>query len=316
MFFQVICEGPPGRAGACAAGTGVATTPFVAPLNSSSALKENSSIADDRRKSPRFDAEQVPWIREVKAGTDAARVVNISRGGVLLETTARLKPGRRSTLIIVGDLDERLRADADVIRTELVSIGSAGELVFRTALAFATEFDLRVESGQEGPEGREGQEGLEGQEGREGLEGQAGQAGLSPVVLQAAQAEVRGPLPAVWHEGAVSRDVQVFALSQVGCRVHVEPTPAVGHTLSLTVLFSPVRALTLRGVVREVVDGHAAVTFSGVSAETARTLRVEIREAMATALAVSTIPAPVRAAALSSAGVWSAQAATLHANQR
>ena len=260
----------------------------------------------------------MPWIREVKAGTDAARVVNISRGGVLLETTARLKPGRRSTLIIVGDLDERLRADADVIRTELVSIGSAGELVFRTALAFATDFDLRVEAGQEGQEGRDGQEGQEGQEGREGLEGlegQVGQAGLSPVVLQAAQAEVSGPLPAVWREGAVSRDVHVFALSQAGCRVHVEPTPTVGHALSLTVLFSPVRALTLRGVVREVADGHATVTFSGVSAETARTLRVEIREAMATALAVSTVAGPARAAALSSAGVWSAQAATLHANQ-
>ena len=280
---------------------------FVPPLNSSSAPKEISSIADDRRKSPRFNAEQVPWIREVKAGTDAARVVNISRGGVLLETTARLKPGRRSTLIIVGDLDERLRADADVIRTELVSIGSAGELVFRTALAFAAEFDLRVEAGQEG---RDGQDGLDG---REGL---AGQAGLSPVaVVQAAQAEVRGPLPAVWHQGAVPRDVHVFALSQAGCRLHAEPTPTVGDALSLTVLFTPVRALTLRGVVREIVDGHAAVTFSGVSPEAARTLRVEIREAMATALAVSTMPAPVRAAALTSAGVWSSQAATLHANQ-
>ena len=253
----------------------------------------------------------MPWIREVKAGTDAARVVNISRGGVLLETTARLKPGRRSTLIIVGDLDERLRADADVIRTELVSIGSAGELVFRTALAFATEFDLRVETGQEGQEWQEGQEGQEGRD-----DGQAGQAGLFPVaVVQAAQAEVSGPLLAVWREGAVSRDVHVFALSQAGCRVHVDPTPAVGHALSLTVLFSPVRALTLRGVVREVADGHATVTFSGVSAEAARTLRVEIREAMATALAVSTVEAPARAAALSSAGVWSAQAATLHANQ-
>lgn len=282
------------------------------PLNPTTAPQENSSTADDRRKTPRFELGQVPWIREVKAGTDAARVVNISRSGVLLETTARLKPGRRSTLIIVGDLDERLRADADVIRTELVSIGSAGELVFRTALAFATEFDLRVEAAQEGPDGRERRDGLEAQE---SLAGQVGQAGLSPVVLQVAQPELQGPVAGVWHSGDGSQDVHLFGLSQAGCRMQGDQMPPVGESVSLTVLFSPVRALTLRGVVRDVVDGQVAVAFSGVTPDVARTLRVEVREAMATALAVSTIPVPVRAAGLSSAGVWSAQAATLHANQ-
>ncbi len=68
----------------------------------------------------------------------------ISRIGVLLETTARLQPGRRSTIVIVNADGEKERTDGTVIRTELVSVGLKGDLIYRTAMAFSNEFDLRL----------------------------------------------------------------------------------------------------------------------------------------------------------------------------
>jgi hypothetical protein len=100
---------------------------------------------DDRRTHPRLAPHEVPWIREVKPITgDTARLLNISRTGVLLETTARLQPGRRSTIVIVNADDEKKRTDGTVIRTALVSIGPKGELIYRTAMAFTQELDLRL----------------------------------------------------------------------------------------------------------------------------------------------------------------------------
>src|SRR4051794_12891838 len=87
--------------------------------------------AEDRRGFPRLTAQDVPWIREVKSNTgDSARLLNISRTGVLLETTVRLQPGRRTTIVIVNDSDQKERAECRVIRTELVAIGKGGELIY------------------------------------------------------------------------------------------------------------------------------------------------------------------------------------------
>ena len=108
-------------------------------------LPNPSASEKDRRLSPRLRAEDVPWIREIKPNNgDSARLLNISRTGVLLETTARLQPGRRSTIIIVNEADQKERAEGQVIRTELVAIGKSGELIYRTAMAFTTELDLRA----------------------------------------------------------------------------------------------------------------------------------------------------------------------------
>ncbi len=86
---------------------------------------------EDRRIAPRLKPHEVPWIREVKPiSGDTARLLNISKTGLLLETTARLQPGRRSTVVIAVDGSERKeRAEGHVIRTELVSIGAGGELI-------------------------------------------------------------------------------------------------------------------------------------------------------------------------------------------
>lgn len=246
----------------------------------------------------------MPWIREVKAGADPARVVNISTGGVLLETTARLKPGRRSTLIIVGDLDERLRADADVIRTELVSIGSSGELVYRTALAFTEAFDLRVVTQPTSAPTPEASAPTPGPV----------PPTPSPVVV--APPEVAGPLRALWHGGGGTQAVEVLSLGLSGCRVRGEQLPQLHAGLTLTVLFSPVRSLLVSGVVREVVQDGVLLTFAGMTPESARLLRVEIREAMAVAAAGGgglTLASP--ASTTMDQVEWRQQVATLHANQ-
>ncbi len=104
--------------------------------------------SEDRRIATRLKPHEVPWIREVKPiSGDRARLLNISKTGVLLETTARLQPGRRSTVVIVDGSDQKERAEGHVIRTELVSIGPAGELIYRTAMAFTEELDLRLGRG-------------------------------------------------------------------------------------------------------------------------------------------------------------------------
>jgi hypothetical protein len=92
---------------------------------------------DERRLAPRLRPDDVPWIREVKPICGgSALLLNISLTGVLLETTTRLLPGRRTTVVIVNDADQKVRAEGHVIRSELVTIGKAGELIYQTAVAF------------------------------------------------------------------------------------------------------------------------------------------------------------------------------------
>lgn len=56
--------------------------------------------------------------------------------GVLLETTARLLPGWKTTVVIINDADQSVRARGHVIRSVLVAIGNAGERIYQTAVAF------------------------------------------------------------------------------------------------------------------------------------------------------------------------------------
>ena len=263
------------------------------PQSSSAAQKAANAEASDRRKAPRLEPHQVPWIREVKPATgDSARLLNISSSGVLLETTTKLKPGRRSALIIVGDLDERERAEVDVIRTELISIGSAGQLVYRTALAFTEEIDLR---------------------------GALSQTPLEPQSSQPVSHEpcVEGPLEGLWYSKAGSRPVRLTRLFQAGCDVHGAGPVMAGDQINLTTIFTPVRSLTLAASVADVSDGGVCrVTFVDVHPEAGRLLRVEIRELMAAGdRPVSAHPASPGHLTSPDRPDWLAHAGTLHVNQ-
>src|SRR4051812_41804820 len=237
--------------GGGAVGTAVATRSAMPPTQNSS---KPPATGEDRRVFPRLKAEEVPWIKEVKPNNgDSARLLNISRTGVLLETTARLQPGRRSTIIIVNDSGQKERAEGKVIRTELVAIGKDGELIYRTAMVFTTELDLRAPG---------------------------------TLTVNAAdacvQSQLEGPLQALWATSSGSCQVQVTHLTTSGCYVLVPGICAVGDWASVAVFFSPVRSLTLPGQIAAVEpDRGCLLQFQQLTPDTRRALRVEIHEGIA-----------------------------------
>lgn len=240
---------------------------------------------------------EVPWIREVKPITgDTARLLNISRTGVLFETTARLQPGRRSTIVIVNADDEKERAEGQVIRTELVSIGPKGELIYRTAMAFTQELDLRLP--------------------------QPAPSAVHESVAEAfAHPELEGPIPGLWATATGSARVTVSHLTPVSCYAQPTSNVAIDEWVSVTVCFSPVRSLTLAGRVAAVEPHGCLLRFENLSADTRRALRVEIREGSTSQGQVTAIPAfavgSLVAAPADGAVVveWHAQAGALHVNQ-
>jgi PilZ domain-containing protein len=249
----------------------------------------------DRRVSPRLQPHEVPWIREVKPiSGDGARLLNISRTGVLLETTARLQPGRRSTVVIVNDADQKERAEGQVVRTELVAIGKSGELIYRTALAFTREFDLKL----------------------------PGAPAPTPAADTAScvQLQLEGPLPGLWATAAGSCRVEVAHISATGCYVLLPGVGTADEWASVTVFFSPVRSLTLQGTVAAAESERGCLLrFANLDADTRRALRVEIREGIADGQTAP--PQPVALGTVMDSGVhdvvveWHARAGTLHANQ-
>ena len=97
----------------------------------------------ERRIGRRLQPHEVPWIRHVQPVTgDTARLVNISSSGVLVETTARLQPGRRGTVVIVDAAERTLEAHGEVVRTQLVSVGQDGALIYQSAMRFPAGLDL------------------------------------------------------------------------------------------------------------------------------------------------------------------------------
>ena len=256
-------------------------------------LPDPSASEKDRRLSPRLRAEDVPWIREIKPNNgDSARLLNISRTGVLLETTARLQPGRRSTIIIVNEADQKERAEGRVIRTELVAIGKDGALIYRTAMAFTTELDLRA-------------------------------PGALPVTGAEAcvQSQLDGPLQALWATSSGSRQAQVTHVTTTGCYVLAPGAGVAGEWASVAVFFSPVRSLTLKGRIAAVEPHRGCLLqFEQLEPDTRRALRVEIHEGIAHGAAAP--PQPVGVVKLVEAALeesvtveWRARAGTLHANQ-
>ncbi|HUR33425.1 MAG TPA: PilZ domain-containing protein [Vicinamibacterales bacterium] len=252
----------------------------------------------DRRRAPRFPPDAVPWLREVKPiSGDSARLLNISRSGVLLETTARLQPGRKSTVILINDVNHRQSAEGRVVRTELVAVGKKGELIYRTALAFLEELDLR----------------LPGLDARVNV----------PVGSESCvQSQLDGPLTGLWSSSTDSRRVEVTHVTATGCYVRSPGVTAVDERASVTLFFTPERSLLLRGTVAAVEPGRGCLLrFEDLPAETRRALRLEIREGISRG--ASAPPQPVAVGTLVEPGTqdagilveWHARAGAAHANQ-
>ena len=253
--------------------------------------------SENRRIATRLKPHEVPWIREVKPiSGDRARLLNISKTGVLLETTARLQPGRRSTVVIVDGADQKERAEGHVIRTELVSIGPAGELIYRTAMAFSEELNLRIPEAAHEP--------------------------IAASIDPPSDVSVEGPLHALWSTPSGSQRVTVRDVSQAGCYIQSEAPAAVDDWASLSVFFSPVRSLTLTGTVVAVEENQGClIRFGDLSPETRRALRVEIRESLAvqgSAAAPSAVSIGLVTDTVEQGEVvveWHSEVSSLHANQ-
>jgi hypothetical protein len=266
---------------------------WTATRQTPASTNEPVASREDRRVAPRLRPDEVPWITEVTPVTgERARLLNISTTGVLLETTARLEPGRQATVVIVTDSDLKHQADGQIVRTELVSIGKGGELVYRTAMAFVTELDLRSPA-------------------------------TRPAQADAAcvQPQLEGPLPGRWKSSRGSKKVKVTHITIGGCYVLARGSGVVDEPGSITITCSPGRPLTLQGKVAAVeAERGFLVQFDELPSETRRALRLEICEGIARGaaappqpVAVGTLVTPRESANLTVE--WPARRGAVHAGR-
>ena len=94
----------------------------------------------DRRISRRRRLAEIPLITEIRARSETLNVVNVSRGGILIETGVRWLPGTSSLLEILR-MDGSLRLRAEVVRCCVTAV-SADMLRFRVGIAFNRELDF------------------------------------------------------------------------------------------------------------------------------------------------------------------------------
>lgn len=97
-----------------------------------------------QRRYPRMKPHEVPGLKsvELSQGTEVD-IVNISRGGLLLETEARLRPDMTIMLKVVTT-EGILRLDGTILRSSIYSLEGAPR--YRTAIAFKQPLELVDES--------------------------------------------------------------------------------------------------------------------------------------------------------------------------
>jgi hypothetical protein len=109
--------------------------------NSKNAKKnKNDSSESNRRQWPRLRPESVPFLKSVdfSQGTEV-RVVNISRGGVLLETEVRLRPQMKIFLKLVTT-EGVVKMEGIILRSSISSL--QGSPRYQTAIAFVHPFHM------------------------------------------------------------------------------------------------------------------------------------------------------------------------------
>jgi len=95
----------------------------------------------DRRRMVRLRHEQLPWLRMARLpwGSDV-EVVDVSRSGVLVETTSRMTPGTVIDLEFLGR-DLNATVPSRVLRTSVGHVDRLG-VRYRVAAAFTRDFGL------------------------------------------------------------------------------------------------------------------------------------------------------------------------------
>jgi hypothetical protein len=110
---------------------------------------------EDRRVHDRRPISELPWLKEVRLRYGPrVRVVDISRGGLLIETDGyRLDPGKTIALEIAGR-SETILIPAGVVRSQI--IGLSPQMTFRGGLEFKRPLVLVDEPSTPAPQGAAG----------------------------------------------------------------------------------------------------------------------------------------------------------------
>ncbi len=97
---------------------------------------------DDRRASPRLPPDAFPDLKGAcLVSGSAVRLINISRGGALLESTERLSPSTRISLRLITT-NGVLQLYGQILRSTISHLN--GGLRYRSAVAFEQEFPLQA----------------------------------------------------------------------------------------------------------------------------------------------------------------------------
>ena len=94
----------------------------------------------DRRVSRRRTLDEIPELIAVKIQSEEVAVVDVSRGGILIECGVRLPPGTGRQLEL-HNLDGLLRVRGRVVRCEVTSV-ARDRLWYRVAFAFSNNVDF------------------------------------------------------------------------------------------------------------------------------------------------------------------------------
>ncbi len=113
-------------------------------------MKKNKKSYSDsnRRQYPRLKPEAVPFLKSVTFSQGSeAEVINISRGGVLLETEMRLRPEMKIILKLVTT-EGIIKMSGHILRSSITSLKKSPR--YRSAIAFEHPFlmldDVSAES--------------------------------------------------------------------------------------------------------------------------------------------------------------------------
>jgi hypothetical protein len=95
----------------------------------------------ERRRSDRIESADSTWARvRLRTGHEIS-LVNVSGGGALVETSARLLPGTAIVLHVVAN-DRTIAVRARVTRCHVCAIVNDGGVRYRCAVAFTEPADV------------------------------------------------------------------------------------------------------------------------------------------------------------------------------
>ncbi len=102
--------------------------------------KKTSTPESDERRWPRLKPEAVPFLKSVSFSQGSeVQVIDISRGGMLIETEVRLRPQMKIHLKLLTS-DGLIKLDGSVLRSSIISLKGAPR--YQSAIAFDHPFHM------------------------------------------------------------------------------------------------------------------------------------------------------------------------------